>query len=185
MQHRGGMRMGRFSRYQISTVQLFDCSSQSWHLGNHPFLMPEPAEKPPLHQGWVWTHTFGRGYQSMHPSSPFLPLLPTLLHLLFPLPLLPLSLPLLSPSFLSESPEDKEDVYAQFLSAQSCYDVIPSSTKIVVLDTRLRVKKAFFALVANGRYRFCNMVVKEGHLTHYSPLTFDLAELACMVLLTT
>ena len=41
-------------------------------------------------------------------------------------------------------------MYARFLTSQSCYDIIPCSTKIVVLDTRLRVKKAFFALVANG-----------------------------------
>lgn len=40
--------------------------------------------------------------------------------------------------------------YADFLKSQTCYSIIPSSTKIVVLDTRLRVKKAFFALVANG-----------------------------------
>ena len=52
-------------------------------------------------------------------------------------------------------------MYAQFLRAQSCYDVIPSSTKIVVLDTRLRVKKAFFALVANGRYRFAIWLSKK------------------------
>ena len=51
---------------------------------------------------------------------------------------------------LSDTPEARENVYARFLKSQSCYDVIPSSTKIVVLDTRLRVKKAFFALVANG-----------------------------------
>ena len=43
-----------------------------------------------------------------------------------------------------------ENVYADFLKNQLCYDVVPISTKIVVFDTRLRVKKAFFALVANG-----------------------------------
>ena len=31
-----------------------------------------------------------------------------------------------------------------------CYDLIPNSSKIVIFDTRLPVKKAFFALVANG-----------------------------------
>nr|XP_055072024.1 5'-AMP-activated protein kinase subunit gamma-3b isoform X3 [Misgurnus anguillicaudatus]XP_055072025.1 5'-AMP-activated protein kinase subunit gamma-3b isoform X3 [Misgurnus anguillicaudatus] len=31
-----------------------------------------------------------------------------------------------------------------------CYDAIPTSSKLVVFDTTLQVKKAFFALVANG-----------------------------------
>lgn len=31
-----------------------------------------------------------------------------------------------------------------------CYDLIPTSAKLVVFDTQLQVKKAFFALVANG-----------------------------------
>lgn len=40
--------------------------------------------------------------------------------------------------------------YSYFLKKHSCYDIIPNSTKIVVFDTRLKVKKAFFALVHNG-----------------------------------
>ncbi|CAI7994415.1 5'-AMP-activated protein kinase subunit gamma-1 [Geodia barretti] len=43
-----------------------------------------------------------------------------------------------------------EDMCAEWMSANSCYDLIPPSSKIVVFDTRLRVKKAFFALVTNG-----------------------------------
>lgn len=43
-----------------------------------------------------------------------------------------------------------EDVYANMMKSSTCYSIIPPSTKIVVFDTRLRVKKAFFALVANG-----------------------------------
>lgn len=43
-----------------------------------------------------------------------------------------------------------EDYYAELMRSSTCYDVIPSSTKTVVFDTRLRVKKAFFALVVNG-----------------------------------
>uniref|UniRef100_A0A8B9R9T7 Protein kinase AMP-activated non-catalytic subunit gamma 3 n=1 Tax=Astyanax mexicanus TaxID=7994 RepID=A0A8B9R9T7_ASTMX len=31
-----------------------------------------------------------------------------------------------------------------------CYDAIPTSSKLLILDTTLKVKKAFFALVANG-----------------------------------
>lgn len=40
--------------------------------------------------------------------------------------------------------------YARFVKAHSCYDIIPSSSKIVVFDTKLKVKKAFFALVHNN-----------------------------------
>uniref|UniRef100_A0A8C6NVW1 Protein kinase, AMP-activated, gamma 3b non-catalytic subunit n=1 Tax=Nothobranchius furzeri TaxID=105023 RepID=A0A8C6NVW1_NOTFU len=32
----------------------------------------------------------------------------------------------------------------------TCYDAIPTSSKLVIFDTTLQVKKAFFALVANG-----------------------------------
>lgn len=31
-----------------------------------------------------------------------------------------------------------------------CYEIIPTSSKLVVFDVTLRVKKAFFALVHNG-----------------------------------
>lgn len=41
-------------------------------------------------------------------------------------------------------------VYSKFLHAYHCYDLIPTSSKIVVLDTRLNVKKAFLALIYNG-----------------------------------
>uniref|UniRef100_A0A3B4A528 CBS domain-containing protein n=1 Tax=Periophthalmus magnuspinnatus TaxID=409849 RepID=A0A3B4A528_9GOBI len=39
-----------------------------------------------------------------------------------------------------------------FPAAEShkCYDIVPTSSKLVVFDTALQVKKAFFALVANG-----------------------------------
>lgn len=40
--------------------------------------------------------------------------------------------------------------YSNLLKSHACYDIIPNSSKIVVFDTRLRVKKAFFALVHNG-----------------------------------
>uniref|UniRef100_A0A671K8E0 5'-AMP-activated protein kinase subunit gamma-1-like n=1 Tax=Sinocyclocheilus anshuiensis TaxID=1608454 RepID=A0A671K8E0_9TELE len=42
------------------------------------------------------------------------------------------------------------DVYAQFFMSHCCYDAIPTSSKLVIFDTTLQVKKAFFALVANG-----------------------------------
>nr|XP_032821365.1 5'-AMP-activated protein kinase subunit gamma-1-like isoform X2 [Petromyzon marinus] len=47
--------------------------------------------------------------------------------------------------------EDSEDtVYTRFMKAHRCYDIIPTSSKLVVFDVSLQVKKAFFALVANG-----------------------------------
>ena len=39
-------------------------------------------------------------------------------------------------------------VYALFMKEHLCYDLIPTSSKLVVFDTKLSVKKAFYALVA-------------------------------------
>ena len=50
----------------------------------------------------------------------------------------------------SESPDEDIHVYANFMKEHDCYSLIPTSSKIVIFDTRLPVKKAFFALVANG-----------------------------------
>ncbi|ETE63423.1 5'-AMP-activated protein kinase subunit gamma-2, partial [Ophiophagus hannah] len=36
------------------------------------------------------------------------------------------------------------------MKSHKCYDIVPTSSKLVVFDTTLQVKKAFFALVANG-----------------------------------
>uniref|UniRef100_A0A8C6THV1 CBS domain-containing protein n=1 Tax=Neogobius melanostomus TaxID=47308 RepID=A0A8C6THV1_9GOBI len=36
------------------------------------------------------------------------------------------------------------------MKCHKCYDIVPTSSKLVVFDTTLQVKKAFFALVANG-----------------------------------
>ncbi|KAK1876541.1 5'-AMP-activated protein kinase subunit gamma-2 [Dissostichus eleginoides] len=41
-------------------------------------------------------------------------------------------------------------VYMNFMKSHSCYDAIPTSCKLVIFDTKLQVKKAFHALVANG-----------------------------------
>ncbi|EGG23822.1 cystathionine-beta-synthase domain-containing protein [Cavenderia fasciculata] len=41
-------------------------------------------------------------------------------------------------------------VFSQFLNKHTCYDVIPISGKVVVLDTKLVVKSAFYALEENG-----------------------------------
>ncbi|XP_058153997.1 5'-AMP-activated protein kinase subunit gamma-2 isoform X6 [Dasypus novemcinctus] len=52
---------------------------------------------------------------------------------------------------LEEEVEDSEScVYMRFMRSHKCYDIVPTSSKLVVFDTTLQVKKAFFALVANG-----------------------------------
>ena len=43
--------------------------------------------------------------------------------------------------------------YANFLKSHTCYDMIPVSSKIIVFDSKLKVKKAFFALVHNDNLR--------------------------------
>ncbi|XP_069086592.1 5'-AMP-activated protein kinase subunit gamma-1 isoform X2 [Pleurodeles waltl] len=49
-----------------------------------------------------------------------------------------------------EGSESDNAVYTRFMKAHRCYDLIPTSSKLVVFDTSLQVKKAFFALVTNG-----------------------------------
>lgn len=45
---------------------------------------------------------------------------------------------------------DESQIYVKFFHYHTCYDLIPTSAKLVVFDTHLPVKKAFFALVYNG-----------------------------------
>ncbi|XP_020647746.3 5'-AMP-activated protein kinase subunit gamma-3 isoform X1 [Pogona vitticeps] len=42
------------------------------------------------------------------------------------------------------------ELYMQFMRSHRCYDAIPTSSKLVVFETTLQIKKAFFAMVANG-----------------------------------
>ncbi|XP_075758092.1 5'-AMP-activated protein kinase subunit gamma-1 isoform X1 [Pelodiscus sinensis] len=49
-----------------------------------------------------------------------------------------------------EEAEPGSGVYSCFMKSHRCYDLIPTSSKLVVFDTSLQVKKAFFALVTNG-----------------------------------
>lgn len=51
--------------------------------------------------------------------------------------------------FVSE--EDESQIFVKFFKFHKCYDLIPTSAKLVVFDTQLLVKKAFFALVYNGK----------------------------------
>uniref|UniRef100_A0A3P8Z1R8 CBS domain-containing protein n=1 Tax=Esox lucius TaxID=8010 RepID=A0A3P8Z1R8_ESOLU len=48
------------------------------------------------------------------------------------------------------TPEANAEIYMKFMKSHCCYDAIPTSCKLVIFDTTLQVKKAFFALVANG-----------------------------------
>ncbi|XP_022908430.1 uncharacterized protein [Onthophagus taurus] len=50
----------------------------------------------------------------------------------------------------SDLEEDEPQIYVKFFKFHKCYDLIPTSAKLVVFDTQLLVKKAFFALVYNG-----------------------------------
>ncbi|OQR67914.1 hypothetical protein BIW11_13233 [Tropilaelaps mercedesae] len=45
---------------------------------------------------------------------------------------------------------DEAMLFVKFFRYYHCYDLIPLSAKLVVFDTQLLVKKAFFALVSNG-----------------------------------
>lgn len=45
---------------------------------------------------------------------------------------------------------DENMLFVKFFKYYRCYDLIPVSAKLVVFDTELLVKKAFFALVSNG-----------------------------------
>jgi len=47
-------------------------------------------------------------------------------------------------------PVSDEEIYTHFMKLHTCYDIMPKSSKLVVFDTQLAVKKAFFALVYNG-----------------------------------
>lgn len=46
--------------------------------------------------------------------------------------------------------DNEELVFTKFMTAHNCYDLIPTSSKLLVFDTQLGVKKAFFALIYNG-----------------------------------
>ena len=45
---------------------------------------------------------------------------------------------------------EENQICVRFFRFHKCYDLIPTSAKLVVFDTQLLVKKAFFALVYNG-----------------------------------
>ncbi|KOB77449.1 AMP-activated protein kinase gamma subunit [Operophtera brumata] len=58
--------------------------------------------------------------------------------------------PLVCVTRLRIKEEDESQIFVKFFKFHKCYDLIPTSAKLVVFDTQLLVKKAFFALVYNG-----------------------------------
>jgi len=45
---------------------------------------------------------------------------------------------------------ENNQIFSYFMKHKFCYDIMPKSAKVVVFDTKLLVKKAFFALIYNG-----------------------------------
>ncbi|GJQ70363.1 hypothetical protein Trydic_g22795 [Trypoxylus dichotomus] len=107
---------------------------------------PSPPSTPPALSGNViasWYSKFSSNVRRRHLSlSP---------KGLFKRILLPIVDPFLENINLSELQEDKSQIYVKFFKFHKCYDLIPTSAKLVVFDTQLLVKKAFFALVYNGK----------------------------------
>ncbi|XP_003464082.3 5'-AMP-activated protein kinase subunit gamma-3 isoform X2 [Cavia porcellus] len=58
--------------------------------------------------------------------------------------------PLLSLGWDDELQKPGAQIYMHFMQEHTCYDAMATSSKLVIFDTTLEIKKAFFALVANG-----------------------------------
>jgi len=63
---------------------------------------------------------------------------------------LPVTDPFLASVTLASLENDESQIFVKFFKFHKSYDLIPTSAKLVVFDTQLLVKKAFFALVYNG-----------------------------------
>lgn len=46
--------------------------------------------------------------------------------------------------------QDSDEIYQSFFRTHTCYDCMPKSGKVVLLDGHLSIRKAFFALVFNN-----------------------------------
>ena len=71
----------------------------------------------------------------------------------------PVIQPLKSPSSRSSSIDD--DIL-NFFKCYKCYDLIPTSAKLVILDTGLSLKKAFYAMLETG-VRSCPVWSSASH----------------------
>ena len=73
-------------------------------------------------------------------------------HYEFPLGFL-FPLKVFSCSLLLTAAEPESDIYTRFMKSHKCYDIVPTSSKLVVFDTALQVstdvKWIFFYLLAN------------------------------------
>ncbi|CAF0938209.1 unnamed protein product [Didymodactylos carnosus] len=45
---------------------------------------------------------------------------------------------------------NSDEIYQSFFQTHTCYDVMPKSGKVLLLDTKLSIRKAFFSLVYNN-----------------------------------
>lgn len=63
---------------------------------------------------------------------------------------LPVADPFLTLDTIEDLKKDEHQIFVKFFKFHCSYDLIPTSAKLVVFDTQLLVKKAFFALVYNG-----------------------------------
>lgn len=61
-----------------------------------------------------------------------------------------LSMDISSEDTCNNTSNRSKNILVDYLKHRTCYDLVPTSSKLVVFDTGLVVKKAFFALVANG-----------------------------------
>ena len=52
--------------------------------------------------------------------------------------------------FVRGTHTDSEEIYQSFFRTHTCYDCMPKSGKVLMLDARLSIRKAFFALVFNS-----------------------------------
>ena len=62
-------------------------------------------------------------------------------------------------NFQKETAALGKAVMSEFLSSARAYDIIPDSSKVVVFDTEVPVKLAFYALVEHGMYLFTLHVI--------------------------
>jgi len=46
---------------------------------------------------------------------------------------------------------DDRTLIKDFLSRHTCYDLLPISSQVIVFDTTLPIKKAFYAMLQNGK----------------------------------
>lgn len=51
--------------------------------------------------------------------------------------------------FLLTAAEPESDIYMRFMKSHKCYDIVPTSSKLVVFDTALQVSKIMFILPAD------------------------------------